>query len=216
MKNFLSLQNISLDLDNKEILKGLNLQVDKGEFIAITGSSGAGKTSLLRIICGLESPKEGEILLDNMIIFNKGISVPTEKRNIGLVIQEKVLFPHLTARKNIEFGLSKNSLNESHVDEILHHLNITKLANKFPHELSGGESQRVALARSIVMKPKLLLLDEPFTGLDTELKSNIYPEIQSILKNNMITSLMVTHDLNEVKALSDKCFNLDSGRLIEI
>tara|TARA_Y100001970_G_scaffold274851_1_gene375259 strand:- start:2115 stop:2765 length:651 start_codon:yes stop_codon:yes gene_type:complete len=216
MKNFLSLQNISLDLDNKEILKGLNLQVDKGEFIAITGSSGAGKTSLLRIICGLESPKEGEILLDNMIIFNKGISVPTEKRNIGLVIQEKVLFPHLTARKNIEFGLSKNSSNESHVDEILHHLNITKLANKFPHELSGGESQRVALARSIVMKPKLLLLDEPFTGLDTELKSNIYPEIQSILKNNMITSLMVTHDLNEVKALSDKCFNLDSGKLIEI
>ena len=216
MKNFLSLQNISLDLDNKEILKGLNLQVDKGEFIAITGSSGAGKTSLLRIICGLESPKEGEILLDNMIIFNKGISVPTEKRNIGLVIQEKVLFPHLTARKNIEFGLSKSSSNESHVDEILHHLNITKLANKFPHELSGGESQRVALARSIVMKPKLLLLDEPFTGLDTELKSNIYPEIQSILKNNMITSLMVTHDLNEVKALSDKCFNLDSGKLIEI
>ena len=216
MKNFLSLQNISLDLDNKEILKGLNLQVDKGEFIAITGSSGAGKTSLLRIICGLESPKEGEILLDNMIIFNKDISVPTEKRNIGLVIQEKVLFPHLTARKNIEFGLSKNSSNESHVDEILHHLNITKLANKFPHELSGGESQRVALARSIIMKPKLLLLDEPFTGLDTELKSNIYPEIQSILKNNMITSLMVTHDLNEVKALSDKCFNLDSGKLIEI
>ena len=216
MKNFLSLQNISLDLDNKEILKGLNLQVDKGEFIAITGASGAGKTSLLRIICGLESPKEGEILLDNMIIFNKAISVPTEKRNIGLVIQEKVLFPHLTARKNIEFGLSKNSSNESHVDEILHHLNITKLANKFPHELSGGESQRVALARSIVMKPKLLLLDEPFTGLDTELKSNIYPEIQSILKNNMITSLMVTHDLNEVKALSDKCFNLDSGKLIEI
>ena len=216
MKNFLSLQNISLDLDNKEILKGLNLQVDKGEFIAITGASGSGKTSLLRIICGLESPKEGEILLDNMIIFNKGISVPTEKRNIGLVIQEKVLFPHLTARKNIEFGLSKSSSNESHVDEILHHLNITKLANKFPHELSGGESQRVALARSIVMKPKLLLLDEPFTGLDAELKSNIYPEIQSILKNNMITSLMVTHDLNEVKALSDKCFNLDSGKLIEI
>lgn len=216
MKNFLSLQNISLDLDNKEILKELNLEVDKGEFIAITGSSGAGKTSLLRIICGLESPKEGEILLDNMIIFNKAISVPTEKRNIGLVIQEKVLFPHLTARKNIEFGLSKNSSNESHVDEILHHLNITKLANKFPYELSGGESQRVALARSIVMKPKLLLLDEPFTGLDTELKSNIYPEIQSILKNNMITSLMVTHDLNEVKALSDKCFNLDSGKLIEI
>ena len=216
MKNFLSLQNISLDLDNKEILKELNLEVDKGEFIAITGTSGAGKTSLLRIICGLESPKEGEILLDNMIIFNKAISVPTEKRNIGLVIQEKVLFPHLTARKNIEFGLSKNSSNESHVDEILHHLNITKLANKFPHELSGGESQRVALARSIVMKPKLLLLDEPFTGLDTELKSNIYPEIQSILKNNMITSLMVTHDLNEVKALSDKCFNLDSGKLIEI
>lgn len=216
MKNFLSLQNISLDLDNKEILKELNLEVDKGEFIAITGTSGAGKTSLLRIICGLESPKEGEILLDNMIIFNKDISVPTEKRNIGLVIQEKVLFPHLTARKNIEFGLSKNSSNESHVDEILHHLNITKLANKFPHELSGGESQRVALARSIVMKPKLLLLDEPFTGLDTELKSNIYPEIQSILKNNMITSLMVTHDLNEVKALSDKCFNLDSGKLIEI
>jgi len=217
---FLDIKNIKLSFDNKDleimILRNLSLTVKEGDFVAITGASGSGKTSLLRTICGLESPKEGEIILDHSIMFNKEISVPTEKRNIGLVIQEKVLFPHMNTRQNIEFGISKRNDKNELSNEIMEKLKIQKLSEKYPYQLSGGESQRVAIARSIVMKPKLLLLDEPFSGLDTELKTKIYPEIKSILDEDKITCLMVTHDLTEVKALADKLFNLESGKLVEI
>lgn len=216
MKEFLKVKNINLSFDSKEILKGLNLIIDEGNFVAITGASGSGKTSLLRVICGLESPSQGEIILDNSLLFSREISVPTEKRNIGLVIQEKVLFPHLSAIQNIEFGISSKKDKQNLSGEIMERLNITQLAEMYPHELSGGESQRVALARSVVMRPKLLMLDEPFTGLDKDLKLKIYPEIKSILRASKITALMVTHDLNEVKALADKCFNLESGQLTEL
>ena len=216
MKEFLKVKNVKLSFNNNEILKGLNLTIAQGNFVAITGASGSGKTSLLRVICGLESPNQGEIILDNSILLNKEIFIPTEKRNIGLVVQEKVLFPHLNARQNIEFGISSKTDKQNLSNEIMEKLNIKQLAEKYPHELSGGESQRVALARSIVMKPKLLMLDEPFTGLDKDLKMKIYPEIKSILQASKITALMVTHDLNEVKALADKCFNLESGKLVEI
>ena len=217
---FLDIKNIKLSFDNKDleimILRNLSLTVKEGDFVAITGASGSGKTSLLRAICGLENPKEGEIILDHSIMFNKEISVPTEKRNIGLVIQEKVLFPHMNTRQNIEFGISKRNDKNELSNEIMEKLKIQKLSEKYPYQLSGGESQRVALARSIVMKPKLLLLDEPFSGLDTKLKTKIYPEIKSILDEDKITCLMVTHDLTEVKALADKLFNLESGKLVEI
>ena len=220
MREFLSIKNMDLSFHKKDlkisILRGLNLKVKAGDFIAITGASGSGKTSLLRAICGLESPSNGEIILDNLILFNNEISLPTEKRNIGLVVQEKVLFPHLTAKENIEFGISNKKDKKQLSIEMMERLKIINLAEKYPHELSGGESQRVALARSIVIKPKLLMFDEPFTGLDKELKIKIYPEIKSILQESKITSLMVTHDLNEVKALADKCFYLESGKLAEI
>lgn len=217
---FLDVKNIHLSFDNKDleiiILRNLNLKVKEGDFVAITGASGSGKTSLLRAICGLETPNEGQIILDNSIIFNKEVSIPTEKRNIGLVIQEKVLFPHLNTRQNIEFGISKSKNRSELSSDIMKKLKIQKLSEKYPHQLSGGESQRVALARSIVMRPKLLLLDEPFSGLDTELKTTIYPVIKTILEENNITCLMVTHDLEEVKALADKLLKLESGKLLEI
>ena len=217
---FLDVKNIHLSFDNKDleiiILRNLNLKIKEGDFVAITGASGSGKTSLLRAICGLETPNEGQIILDNSIIFNKEVSIPTEKRNIGLVIQEKVLFPHMNTRQNIEFGISKSKNRSELSSDIMKKLKIQKLSEKYPHQLSGGESQRVALARSIVMRPKLLLLDEPFSGLDTELKTTIYPVIKTILEENNITCLMVTHDLEEVKALADKLLKLESGKLLEI
>lgn len=220
MTEFLKVKNIDLSYVKKDlkirILKGLNLKVAKGSFVAITGASGSGKTSLLRVICGLESPSKGEIELDKNLLCSQEVFIPTEKRDIGLVIQEKVLFPHLNAKENIEFGVS-NKKNKHHLcDDIMLKLNIHDLTEKYPHELSGGESQRVALARSIIMKPKLLMLDEPFTGLDKQLKMKIYPTIKSILQENDTTCLMVTHDLSEVKALADKCFNLESGKLQKI
>ena len=216
MKDFLKLKNINLTFGKEKILDGLNLSINKGQFIAITGVSGSGKTSLLRIICGLEKPNDGEVHLDNNILLNDKISIPTEKRNIGLVIQEKVLFPHLNVKKNIEFGISTKNNKQDISKDIMEKLNILDLAKKYPHELSGGESQRVALGRSIVMKPKVLMFDEPFTGLDKELKIKIYPIIKSILLKNEITAIMVTHDLNEVKALADQCYNIKNGQLIEI
>ena len=216
MKDFLKLKNINLTFGKEKILDGLNLSINKGQFIAITGVSGSGKTSLLRIICGLEKPNDGEVHLDNNILLNDKISIPTEKRNIGLVIQEKVLFPHLNVKKNIEFGISTKNNKQDISKDMMEKLNILDLAKKYPHELSGGESQRVALGRSIVMKPKVLMFDEPFTGLDKELKIKIYPTIKSILLKNEITAIMVTHDLNEVKALADQCYNLKNGKLIEI
>ena len=216
MKDFLKLKNINLTFGKEKILDGLNLSINKGQFIAITGVSGSGKTSLLRIICGLEKPNDGEVHLDNNILLNDKISIPTEKRNIGLVIQEKVLFPHLNVKKNIEFGISTKNNKQDISKDMMEKLNILNLAKKYPHELSGGESQRVALGRSIVMKPKVLMFDEPFTGLDKELKIKIYPIIKSILLKNEITAIMVTHDLNEVKALADQCYNLKNGKLIEI
>ena len=216
MKDFLKLKNINLTFGKEKILDGLNLSINKGQFIAITGVSGSGKTSLLRIICGLEKPNDGEVHLDNNILLNDKISIPTEKRNIGLVIQEKVLFPHLNVKKNIEFGISTQNNKQDISKDMMEKLNILDLAKKYPHELSGGESQRVALGRSIVMKPKVLMFDEPFTGLDKQLKIKIYPTIKSILLKNEITAIMVTHDLNEVKALADQCYNLKNGKLIEI
>ena len=216
MKDYLKLKNINLTFGKEKILDGLNLSINKGQFIAITGVSGSGKTSLLRIICGLEKPNDGEVHLDNNILLNDKISIPTEKRNIGLVIQEKVLFPHLNVKKNIEFGISTKNNKQDISKDMMEKLNILNLAKKYPHELSGGESQRVALGRSIVMKPKVLMFDEPFTGLDKELKIKIYPIIKSILLKNEITAIMVTHDLNEVKALADQCYNLKNGKLIEI
>ena len=216
MKDFLKLKNINLTFGKEKILDELNLSINKGQFIAITGVSGSGKTSLLRIICGLEKPNDGEVHLDNNILLNDKISIPTEKRNIGLVIQEKVLFPHLNVKKNIEFGISTKNNKQDISKDMMEKLNILDLAKKYPHELSGGESQRVALGRSIVMKPKVLMFDEPFTGLDKELKIKIYPIIKSILLKNEITAIMVTHDLNEVKALADQCYNLKNGKLIEI
>ena len=216
MKDFLKLKNINLTFGKEKILDGLNLSINKGQFIAITGVSGSGKTSLLRIICGLEKPNDGEVHLDNNILLNDKISIPTEKRNIGLVIQEKVLFPHLNVKKNIEFGISTKNNKQDISKDMMEKLNILDLAKKYPNELSGGESQRVALGRSIVMKPKVLMFDEPFTGLDKELKIKIYPIIKSILLKNEITAIMVTHDLNEVKALADQCYNLKNGKLIEI
>jgi len=127
MKDFLKVKNIDLSFGKEKILNGLNLEIEKGSVVAITGESGSGKTSLLRVICGLESPSNGEIVLDTQTLFNDKISVPTEKRNIGLVIQEKVLFPHLDVRKNIEFGISKKNSKEDLSNEIMEKLNISDL-----------------------------------------------------------------------------------------
>ena len=218
MSSFFQLSNLTYKFSNKLIFKDLNLSVSEGDFIGIIGPSGAGKTTLLRIICGLEKQTSGEIKLVNKILSNNQFSLPPQDRNIGLVIQEKVLFPHLTVRENINFGLLlKKGINRVEmidlVKSFLVKFNIDDIENKYPHEISGGEAQRVALARSLVSLPKILLLDEPFNGLDNALKHEIYPELKKYLKDKKITTIMVSHNLEEIKELASKYYLIEKNGL---
>ena len=195
------------------ILKDVDLTVEKGEFISIIGKSGSGKTTLLKIISGLIKQTSGEISLNNKILANNDSFVEPENRKLGLVVQEKVLFPHLNIQSNVEFGISSDIEKKEKSIEMLKKFHISNLKDKYPHEISGGEAQRVALARTLVTKPSVLLLDEPFNGLDQELKDEIYPVIKNILKTNKMTTIMVSHDLKEVKRLSAKVYNLNNAAL---
>ena len=215
-KNFLNLKNIFYEINSQPILKNINLFINKGEFVSIIGKSGSGKTTLLKIISGLKKQTQGEIHLNNEILSNENIFLEPENRNLGLVVQEKVLFPHLRVLANVEFGISREANKKERAIEMLNKFHISSLIEKYPHEISGGEAQRVALARTLVTKPKVLLLDEPFNGLDEELKKDIYPDVKKILNDNKITTIMVSHNTSEVKNLSDRIFNLENGALKEL
>ncbi len=211
---FLKIKNLTF-FHKKDllVLNKINLNIDKGEYVSILGSSGSGKTTLLRVIAGLEKQDSGSIMMANEVISDESIMTAPEKRNIGLVVQDKALFPHLNVIKNIMFGI-RNQSNKQHIaNDIMKLFKIEKHKNKFPHELSGGEQQRVALARSLAPNPKLLLMDEPFDGLDEELKSELHNEVQKIVKLKEITVIMVTHDHNEAKLLSDKIFSIEKGEV---
>ena len=215
-KDFLNLKNIHYEINSQTILKNINFFVNKGEFVSIIGESGSGKTTLLKIISGLKKQTNGEILLNGKILACEDIFMEPENRNLGLVVQEKVLFPHLKVLANVEFGIPREDNKREKAVEMLNKFHISDLVEKYPHEISGGEAQRVALARTLVTKPKVLLLDEPFNGLDEELKKDIYPDIKKILKDNKITTVMVSHNKSEVKNLSDRIFNLKNGTLKEL
>ena len=215
-KDFLNLKNIHYEINSQIILKNINFFIDKGEFISIIGESGSGKTTLLKIISGLKKQNKGEIILNGKILASEEIFIEPENRNLGLVVQEKVLFPHLKVLANVEFGIPKDDNKREKAVEMLNKFHISNLMEKYPHEISGGEAQRVALARTLVTKPKVLLLDEPFNGLNEELKKDIYPDIKKMLKDNKITTIMVSHNTSEVKKLSDRIFNLKNAALKEL
>ena len=191
-KEFLKITNLNYKIENKTILKNLNLSIAEGEFVAIMGPSGCGKTTLLRIISGLAKQTSGVISVNNQILADENNFIEPEARNLGLVVQEKVLFPHLNVKNNIMFGLKTKAMDS--VNKMVDQFKINKLLDHYPHQLSGGEAQRVALTRTLVTAPKLLLLDEPFNGLDEKLKKDIYPDLQELLKQNNTTTIMVSHN----------------------
>ena len=211
----LKIQNLSHSYDDKQLsLKKINLSVNKGERLSIQGPSGCGKSTLLRLIAGLEEPHEGQIFINEEEVSSPGFSVPPEKRQIGMVVQDKALFPHLSIYENICFGIKKNTDKEQIALDLLNLFKIEELKNKFPHQISGGEKQRVALARSMAPNPNFIMLDEAFSALDSDLKVSIYDEVLEIFQGKNITVILVTHDTEEAKILSTRQLNMDNGELL--
>lgn len=198
----------------KFILNVPSLTVEKGEFFSIVGQSGCGKTTLLKVIAGLLESSKGNIKIDGNLV----TGVPADKRGIGMVFQKSLLFPHMNVYDNLAFGLKikktdKQSIREK-ISEILADLGLEGFEAKFPHQLSGGESQRVSLARTLILEPKILLMDEPFSALDVAIRQDMQRLLKRIHKEKGITIVFVTHDLDEAFSLSDRIGVMSGGRLL--
>ena len=214
MNDILEIKELSKSYDGKRnALQDCNFSLKKGEICAIVGESGSGKTTLLRLIAGLERPTNGCIKINNKLVSsNLQITAP-QKRQIGMVFQDYALFPHMTVEQNIGFGLKNPSSNE--IKELLNLIKMNSHTKAYPSELSGGQEQRVALARTLALKPNLLLLDEPFSNLDIGLKSELRKEIKSIV-NELNTSLIfITHDLYDAIEIADKIIFLKDGLMLQ-
>lgn len=212
-QNILKIENLSLSYKDQEVLKNINLSLDLGERVSILGESGSGKSSLLRCIAGFENINNGKISLKNEIVSSETFMLPTEKRGVGMVVQEKALFPHLTVKKNILFGIESNSNKNEIVSELAELFKIEKLLDKLPGQISGGEQQRVAFARSLAPSPSLLMLDEPFSALDDKLKQELYYELDKIFEKQELSILLVTHDREEAQILTSRSLKLSQGSL---
>ena len=202
---YLSLENIGFShpKSGKPTLQGFNLSIQKGDCIGLVGASGCGKSTLLRLIAGLEPLETGRITLDAQVLSAPKLSVPPEKRHIGMVFQNYCLFPHLSVRNNIAYGIRQRQHKKERVNEMLALIDMQAHADRYPYQLSGGQQQRVALARSLAPKPKIILMDEPFSNLDATLKQSVRQEVKAILQAENMTSIIVTHDLQDTEALCD-------------
>ena len=187
------------------VIEDFSFSMEKGEVVGILGQSGSGKSTILRLIAGLEMPLKGNIKIAEKIVVSDNVFIHPEERGVGMVFQDYALFPHMSVRDNILFGLSHMPRSERklRLDEMLELVQMGNFEKRYPHELSGGQQQRVALARALAPKPNVLLMDEPFSNLDADLKESIREELGIILKKANITCIMVTHDRNDVQAICD-------------
>lgn len=215
--SFLSIRNVSIHYGSDTVLKNLDLDLVKGEIGCLLGSSGCGKTTLLRSIAGFERPQQGSITLNNHKLVDEKHFIEPENRGIGLVFQDFALFPHLTVEGNIAFGLNQLSRadRQQRVREILQLINLSHTRKRYPHQLSGGQQQRIALARALAPEPELLLLDEPFSSLDVELREQLAVDIRAILKKQKISAILVTHDQQEAFMVADKIGLMHQGEIIQ-
>lgn len=215
---FLSVSRISAAYDTKSmIVNDVSFSLAEGELACLLGPSGCGKTTILRAISGFQAISSGHIDLGGQTISNPGFALPPEKRNVGMVFQDHALFPHLSIAENIAFGLRSLSKSEQkkRITDLLDLVGMSAHRDKYPHELSGGQSQRVALARAIAPQPKLLLMDEPFSNLDTDLRETLGHEVRDLLKELNMTAIMVTHDQHDAFALGDRIGVMTAGKLMQ-
>ena len=204
---YLELNQLSFKYDQISIIEKFDLCANKGSITAIIGESGSGKSTLLRILAGLQSAHQGVFKLDDQIIFDDKTSIDTHKRKIGLVFQDYTLFPHLTVYQNIAFGMRQKN-KKDRIQAILKMVELEEDTKKYPYECSGGMQQRIALARAIANQPKLLLLDEPFSNLDQELKIRLRSQFIDWAKQEDITLIWVTHDIEEAHTIADQVIEL--------
>ena len=211
----LELVDIDLAFGSHRVVRKLSLRLEQGSIGCLLGPSGCGKTTVLRCIAGFERVAAGEIRLDGEIVSGHGRHLPPERRRIGMVFQDYALFPHLSVAENVGFGLRRLDATQKRerIAELLRVVGLADQGHKYPHEMSGGQQQRVALARALAPRPSLLLLDEPFSNLDIELRERLSHEVRDIIKATRTTAILVTHDQNEAFAVADEIGIMNEGRI---
>ncbi len=217
MSTILDINSIECRYKDRSAVKGLSLQVEEGDLVCLLGPSGCGKTTVLRAIAGFEPLIAGSIALHGEVISKPGFTIQPEKRNLGMVFQDYALFPHMDVCGNVSFGIRNISkIASRHMSiGLLRAVGLEDMADRFPHELSGGQQQRVALARALASQPDIILLDEPFSSLDVDLRERLGADVRRILKGQGITGVLVTHDQNEALALADYIGVMHEGHILQ-
>ncbi|MGD9570066.1 MAG: ABC transporter ATP-binding protein [Sedimentibacter sp.] len=211
--SYFELKNLSFKYPNQkeEVIKNFSMKLDKGEIVALLGSSGSGKSTILRLIAGLEMPNSGTLNINQKKMFNGKQNLSPQERGVGMIFQDYSLFPHLTVLQNVTFGIKGKRKSEK--EKIaLNYLKMVQLddhSEKYPSECSGGQQQRIAIARALAAEPSILLLDEPFSNLDEDLKISVRKEIKYLLKKCNMSAILVTHDHNDVEAVADRVIRIE-------
>lgn len=217
MSSVLELIEASVAIEDHVIVHDMSFELHEGDIGCLLGPSGCGKTTLLRGIAGLERTVSGEVRIRDEIVAGGRVHIPVEQRRVGMMFQDFALFPHLTVHDNIAFGLNRMPAHERHhrIHELAEMLEITGFLNYYPHQLSGGQQQRVALARAMAPRPRILLMDEPFASMDVELREQIAREVRTVLKEDGITAILVSHNQYEAFAMADVIGVMRDGRLLQ-
>ena len=213
----LEVDHLTVMLDGKAVVSDISLRLERGNIGCLLGPSGCGKTTMLRTIAGFVQPRRGEVRINDRSVAGTASPIPVEQRGVGMVFQDFALFPHLTARENIGFGLQELAKQEqgARMDDVVRTLEIADFQHKYPHQLSGGQQQRVAVARALAPRPDILLLDEPFSNMDIELREQIARDLRTILKQDGMTAILVTHNQLEAFAMADEIGVIRDGKLLQ-
>lgn len=210
--SFFDLEKLNFKYPNQSTggIQDFSMTIEEGEIVALLGKSGSGKSTILRLIAGLETPQSGTLRVNHKIMFDHNINIAPQDRGIGMIFQDYSLFPHLTVLQNVMFGVPRKGKKEKEkvAMDILAMVQLQDHAKKYPQECSGGQQQRIAIARALAAEPNILLLDEPFSNLDEELKKSVREEIKELLRKCKITAILVTHDQGDVSAVADRVMHI--------